>query len=637
MSRIWHRRAAAFLCISLLIATTGGVAPAFAQAGGTVRVTTLISDDFPALSLYISALDEGGNHIAGLTPRDFVVQEDGNPLPVLSAESVRAGARQIFLVNTTPGLALKDELGFRLYDHVRDDLIAWWASEPASEYGIDDLTLLSRAGPLITHSTLAAQLASQLAALAPAFEESGAVGDLLVEALTYTSNPSRQVGISNQMIFITPPIDEPADRFLGDTIALANNSDTTIHTIQVSRQEDPEEPIPIDENLRQLSEATGGTFTLYDPDTGLDALRDRVLGQRTLYELSIQSSANTGGPHTIRVGVESGAMQTGTSAVSYDLVVRPAELTFIQPPASILRQPSDPGKPIESLTPNSVTLEILVTFPDGHPRELVLSRLIVDGGTVEENVSPPFTRFAWDLSAYASNQTHTVRASALDTLGMESYTEELSVLVEVPPPPGGWEALSPAMQPLLIGLGILIAGVLGATGMIVLTRRRSATHTAAPRPNARGGRIWSERASLRAAQDRLATEAWLKPDSPSKAGSKPIPLTGAEVTLGSDASLSTIPVDDPSVSRMHAQLLRRAGGEYVIRDQNSTAGTWVNYEPVSEGGRRLQHMDLIHIGRVALRFEMSSPPAPKTIRSVPYPQDPISSSELASGGGPEAE
>ncbi len=630
------RDAVWIVAATLLVMAVVGPLAALAQAGGTVRITTLISEDFPDLTLYVSALDERGNHLAGLGSTDFVLQEDGDPIPVLGAESIRAGARQIFLINTTPGMQLKDPLGFRLYDHVRQDLFHWWATEAASEYGIDDLTLLTREGPIVTHGTLAAELGSQLAALEPEFSAAGSIGDLLVQALTYTSNPARQVGISNQLVFLTPPIDEPAERFLGDTIALANNTDTTIHVVQVSRQEDPEEPIAIDENLRQLSEATGGTFTLYDPEVGLDALEERVLGHRTLYKLSARSSANTGGPHTVRVRVDAGDVQTDTSSASYDLVVLPPELTFIQPPASILRQPADPGRPIESLVPDSMSLDILITFPDGHPRELISSRLIVDGGTVDENVAAPFTRFEWDLGAYTSNRAHTVRAAALDTLGMEAYTEELSVLVEVPPPPGGWEAISPALQPLMAGVGILIAAVLGATAVIVVLRRR-AQAPAPARPARPGGRIWSERASLRRSKDRLSAEAWLKPESAGRTAGKPIPLTGAELTLGSDASLSTIPLDDPSVSRMHAQLLRRAGGEYVIRDQNSTAGTWVNFELVPEGGRRLQHGDLIRIGRVALRFEMSSPPPHREIRIGPPPREPYLNYRTAEEDSPEVE
>ena len=49
----------------------------------------------------------------------------------------------------------------------------------------------------------------------------------------------------------------------------------------------------------------------------------------------------------------------------------------------------------------------------------------------------------------------------------------------------------------------------------------------------------------------------------------------------------------------------------MLRDQDSIAGTWVNYQPVAEKGQILQHGDIIHMGRIAYRFKMiHAPPAP---------------------------
>jgi pSer/pThr/pTyr-binding forkhead associated (FHA) protein len=68
------------------------------------------------------------------------------------------------------------------------------------------------------------------------------------------------------------------------------------------------------------------------------------------------------------------------------------------------------------------------------------------------------------------------------------------------------------------------------------------------------------------------------------------------------------------VSGLHAQITRVAGGGYLIRDQGSVAGTWVNYEPVPAAGRSLEHGDLIHVGRVGLRFRLAAAPEPRRVR-----------------------
>jgi pSer/pThr/pTyr-binding forkhead associated (FHA) protein len=108
--------------------------------------------------------------------------------------------------------------------------------------------------------------------------------------------------------------------------------------------------------------------------------------------------------------------------------------------------------------------------------------------------------------------------------------------------------------------------------------------------------------------------ALLAPLEQTAGGLQALPLTGAELTLGRDASLAAVTIDDPSVSSIHARLIRRAGGSFFLRDQGSVAGTWVNYEQVSQDGRELQHGDLIHLGRVAFRFQLKDPPPARPVR-----------------------
>ncbi len=97
-----------------------------------------------------------------------------------------------------------------------------------------------------------------------------------------------------------------------------------------------------------------------------------------------------------------------------------------------------------------------------------------------------------------------------------------------------------------------------------------------------------------------------------------IPLNRSEITLGSDARQAVILVEDSSVDKLHARLVRNDDGCFTLTDENSVAGTWVNYNPVPADGVRLEHEDLIHLGRVMFRFELSNapearPPAVETV------------------------
>jgi predicted component of type VI protein secretion system len=74
------------------------------------------------------------------------------------------------------------------------------------------------------------------------------------------------------------------------------------------------------------------------------------------------------------------------------------------------------------------------------------------------------------------------------------------------------------------------------------------------------------------------------------------------------------------VEALHASLTREKEGTFRLTDEGSTAGTWVNYAQVPEGGTYLEQGDLIHFGRVGFRFMLRDP---KRVRKpVQKPQEP---------------
>jgi pSer/pThr/pTyr-binding forkhead associated (FHA) protein len=81
-----------------------------------------------------------------------------------------------------------------------------------------------------------------------------------------------------------------------------------------------------------------------------------------------------------------------------------------------------------------------------------------------------------------------------------------------------------------------------------------------------------------------------------------IPLIGTDIFIGSDPSLTAVPLEDPSVDRMHARLIRQVDGGYLLKDQGSIAGTWVNYEEIPKEGLLLSDGDRVHFGRAFFQF-----------------------------------
>jgi hypothetical protein len=573
-----------------------------AQEGVYIRVSDPDTNQFPLISLSLSITDDRGRHVSGLSAPDFMLIEDGETIAIDSLEETSIGTRQIFIINSTRGLRGRDIYGFTRYDYVRRALVAWWSRSDAAIIGVDDLNLIALQDSLVSHSSTAAQLASAITAYEPELEEEFASFDILVSALDVLADPLPRPGMPTLVFFITPFIEDAQDLPLADTITQAEESGTTIYPILVG----PEEILdyPQVQNLRLLAETTGGELIMFDPDVGLNDLAERVLTRRLHYEMDYTSHINREGYHNIQIHISTDGLDVISEPSSFTLTVSPPEVLFVQPPDHITRQTDDPSLPLESIPPLSTSLEVLVTFPDGYPRDIISSQLIVDGEVVTTHQSPPFDTFEWDLQEYRETGVHNVQVLVEDSLGLQASTLELSIDVSILTPPKGLAALQPTLGVVLGIVGVLVFGVVLSIAIVAYSRRRRLR----PSPAAQVSRRSREQRQLIGSRRRIKAvmaEANLVPVSNH---GLPISLVGTDLILGRDASISATRIDDPSVSAMHVRLIRLASGDYLVRDQGSIAGTWVNYEPIPESGKVLKHGDMIHLGRVAYRFLLRNPP-----------------------------
>src|ERR1700690_2942260 len=66
------------------------------------------------------------------------------------------------------------------------------------------------------------------------------------------------------------------------------------------------------------------------------------------------------------------------------------------------------------------------------------------------------------------------------------------------------------------------------------------------------------------------------------------------------------PIAEPSVSSHHCEVLLR-GSEVVVRDFNSTNGTFINGEKIAE--RVIKPGQILRLGQIELRLETDAPTA----------------------------
>jgi pSer/pThr/pTyr-binding forkhead associated (FHA) protein len=82
-----------------------------------------------------------------------------------------------------------------------------------------------------------------------------------------------------------------------------------------------------------------------------------------------------------------------------------------------------------------------------------------------------------------------------------------------------------------------------------------------------------------------------------------VPMTGSVTRIGRSLT-ADVYVEDATVSRRHALIVRQAGDTVLLND-SSRNGTWLNGERIERAV--LHDGDTIELGRAQLRFYASEP------------------------------
>ncbi len=97
----------------------------------------------------------------------------------------------------------------------------------------------------------------------------------------------------------------------------------------------------------------------------------------------------------------------------------------------------------------------------------------------------------------------------------------------------------------------------------------------------------------------ILKEAWLKVEAGFRKGREQI-LSKQTLTIGRAEKCDLGLFGDAQVERVHCRIVRK-GNDYILTDEGTLAGTFVNDERV-HGPRTLRSGDLIRLGRCILRF-----------------------------------
>ena len=104
----------------------------------------------------------------------------------------------------------------------------------------------------------------------------------------------------------------------------------------------------------------------------------------------------------------------------------------------------------------------------------------------------------------------------------------------------------------------------------------------------------------------------------------------AEKTTVGRVEDNTFQIAEPSVSSHHCEVLLR-GNDVVIKDLNSTNGTFINGEKITESP--IKPGQILRLGQIEMRLETDTPAAPskKALDQTMVMQRGVSLTELESG------
>jgi hypothetical protein len=594
-----------------------------AQEGNQAHLSSPNTVDFPSVQAFLDVWDQEGNFVYGLKTEDIDILENENSVQASELDHRQPGAQVVFVINPGPAFAIRDSNGLSRYDHVVQHLQAWADSRAGST--TDDLSLLGTEGVEITHLDSAERWLSSLLAFQPDARNALPDYDVLSRGLEIAADQTPRLGMGRSVIFITSLPPDAVSFGFQNIVSRANQASVQINVWLVSSPERFTSQGAA--QMRDLATQTGGEFFGFSGLESLPEIETFLEPLRNVYILKYESMISNSGTHQLFVHVRAEDFEAISNQQSFELEVLPPNVAFVSPKLEISRTfLFDDGEDPDELIPKTQSLEVLVEFPDGYERSVEQTTLYVDGQIESKNTTPPFGFFSWDLSDYTNSGNHTLRAEVVDELGLSSSTLELTVRVLVETPKVNFIGqisrnrliivmVSAALVGAILLLFLVLGGRIHPGTLGVLRSRRNRTKPAeqyiqgSVKPISQKLPYWVNRLQWPQRHEAPNAIAHLTPlkESEDTEGSPNLTILGEDVLVGSDANLATIRIDDPSVDPLHARFTYNGEGIFLLVDEDSLAGTWINYTPVPQEGQYLEHGDLIHFGRVGFRITYHEP------------------------------
>ncbi len=602
----------------ILLSTT---VTAGAQAGRVVDISPLETAEFPLMTIYFDTTERDGSVITDLLEDQITLREDGVEQEFLDFKALTPGIQLVMALNVSTPFAIQDISGKSRFNYLTEALLDWANQTPLSSP--DDLSLITNDGVELTHLDSKEDFIAALEEYSPDLKETEPDFNVLARAIEIASDPVDQLGMKRVVLLFTPPTTTAGSAAIESLVSRAKDSQVMVYTILVSS------PAFFNstgaEVLKSLTAETNGNFFTFSGEEPLPDFISLFAPLRSTYLINYQSQIVTSGSHTLELTMSSDLGESQGQR-EFFLDVQPPNPIFISPPRVITRKMVQTGSdtlPIADFEPGSITLGLIVEFPDQHPRELEEVIFRVDGEVVSRLTEEPYDHFVWDLSQYENSAVHYLTIEAVDLLGLSKQSIQTPIEVIIDIPPQSISTILADNAPAFAGLALVL--ILGMLLFILISRGtikpefkfglnrffrnggKEKNNTSQLKKINQDGEFIGSSGNPNSLEIKKQKAFRLIPISDVLQQQVPEPIQGGEddVILGNDPSPGIINIPHPSVVKQHARITIQPDGEFVITDEGSPSGTWINYKQIlSNKPHPLKDGDIIHIGEAGFRYQL---------------------------------
>lgn len=702
MSLFFHRKTLAliFLIGSLFLFS---LSISYAQGpGAEIRVNKVDVSSFPTIRIFTTPLNNG-KVVPDLTQEDFRVYEDGALRPITEVGQTYVGTQVAIVLDASGSFKLPGvtDPNKRRYDEAIDAIDALVLDESHQWIDIENRRdwLMLMAPTTSTEFDVIQDWTNAYTAIHnAAFQSQPVDGNtpllkMLQDAMKRMKDLDDYRARSKFLLVFSDGVDRISAQDITDVLNRAHGLGVTILSVKIGPAN-----AGAAKNLQRLAEETDGAYAVYNGPDSLAPLYSLIQSQGYQYVVSYQSAIKTSGDHAGQLGVVRNGREYKSDLYSIPVSPLPPAVLIADPDTYQKDEPNPKlldGKVIERVTddwqadlkdiePKGIPIPVIVSFPDGHRRDITEVLYEVNGNVVAK--LPPTETFFWDFTKLDVGEHHfTLIVTVRDSIGLEGKSEPARVTVIVRKPEAPQNSVISGEMPGGAGDQLILTDKNGQpvssvtvsqdgsyqfTGLPAgeyyiknMSRERGVTEAGpvivdgvnavvvpgdvfgkepiAPPPDPRQN-IWfwipwilalmalafavyvyikrpqAVMAGLATVTTKVQevtqpfrgrrglqyrANASLLPiiDDMGNTG-KPIPITAQSVRIGRDPAQAQIVFSDPTVSRYHARIVEESDGVFLLYDEGSTSGTYVNDMRVEHEPVRLAAGDLIEFGRVKVRF-----------------------------------